>query len=85
MAVQPFVGPWPLFQLLDLFYTIGRTPWTGDQPFAKSVPAHRTTLTQNKRTQTSVLQAVFEPPISVSERAKTLHALECAATLIGVN
>jgi hypothetical protein len=25
MALQSFVGPWPLFQFLD-FYTVGRTP-----------------------------------------------------------
>jgi hypothetical protein len=28
-----------------ILYTVGRTPWTGDQPVA------RTTQTQNKRTQ----------------------------------
>jgi hypothetical protein len=28
MAVQPFVEPWTLI----IFYTVGRTPWTGDQP-----------------------------------------------------
>jgi hypothetical protein len=27
-ALQPFVGPWPLFQFLNL-YTVGRTSWTG--------------------------------------------------------
>jgi hypothetical protein len=37
---------------LDLFfsflipYTVGRTPWTGDQPVARPLPAHRTTQTQ---------------------------------------
>jgi hypothetical protein len=30
--------------------TVGRTPWTGDQPVARPVP----TLTQNKRRQTSM-------------------------------
>jgi hypothetical protein len=33
MALQPFVWPWPLFSFLIL-YTIGRTPWTSDQPIA---------------------------------------------------
>jgi hypothetical protein len=32
-------------------YTVGRTPWTGDQPLPRPVPAHRTTHTQNKCTQ----------------------------------
>jgi hypothetical protein len=31
MALQPFFGPWTLFSFL-IFYTVGRTPWTGDQP-----------------------------------------------------
>jgi hypothetical protein len=43
MALQPFVGPWPIFQLLD--------PWRGDQPVARPLPKHRTTQTQTKRTQ----------------------------------
>jgi hypothetical protein len=50
MALQPFVGPWPLRQFRNLFYTDGRTPWTGDQPVARPLPTHRTTQTQNKRT-----------------------------------
>jgi hypothetical protein len=50
MALQPFVGPWPLFHFLIL-YTIGRTPWTGYQPLAKALSTHRTTQTQNKYTQ----------------------------------
>jgi hypothetical protein len=40
MALQPFVGPWPLFQFLNL-HTVGRTPWTGDQHIARSLPTHR--------------------------------------------
>jgi hypothetical protein len=50
MNLQPFVGPWPLFQFLHP-YTVGRTPWTGDQAVAGPLPTHRTTQTQNKRTQ----------------------------------
>jgi hypothetical protein len=41
MALQPFVGPWPLLQFRYLFYTDGMTPWTGDQPLAKTLPTHR--------------------------------------------
>jgi hypothetical protein len=41
------------FSLLIL-YTVGRTPWTGDQPVARTLPTHRTAQTQNKRTQTSM-------------------------------
>jgi hypothetical protein len=46
MALQPFVGPWPLLQYRNHFYTDGRTPWTSDQP----LPTHRTSQTRNKRT-----------------------------------
>jgi hypothetical protein len=41
MALQPFVGPLPLFQVLD-FYKVGKTPLTGDQQVARPLPAHRT-------------------------------------------
>jgi hypothetical protein len=40
MALQPFVGPWPLFGFLIL-YTVGRTRWTGDQPVARPLPVYR--------------------------------------------
>jgi hypothetical protein len=80
---SPFVGPWPLFQFYNHIYTVGRTPWTGDQPIARPLPTHRTTQTQNKRTQTSMLRVGFEPMISAFEREKTVHALDCAATEIG--
>jgi hypothetical protein len=66
-----------------ILYTVGRTPWTGDQPVTRPLPTHRTTQTQNKRTQTSMSQVGFEPTIPVFEGAKTVHALERAATLIG--
>jgi hypothetical protein len=51
MVLQPFVGPWPLFQYFKI-YTVGRTPWTVDQPVAKPLSTHRTAQTQNKRIQT---------------------------------
>jgi hypothetical protein len=65
------------------FYTVGRTPWTGDQPVARPLPAHRTGQTQNKRTQTSMPQVEFEPTIPAFERAKTVHILDRAAAAIG--
>jgi hypothetical protein len=52
MALQPFVGSWPLFQFLNPIH--GRTPWTGDQPVARQLPPHRIAQTQNKRTQISM-------------------------------
>jgi hypothetical protein len=81
MAVQPFIGPWPLFSFLIL-YTVGRTPWTVDQPVARPLPTHRTTQTQNKRTQTSMLCVGFETRSPMFERAKTVHALDRSAAVI---
>jgi hypothetical protein len=43
-----------------IVYTVGRTPWTGDQPDARPLPTHRITQTQNKRTQTSMPWMGFE-------------------------
>jgi hypothetical protein len=50
MSLQPFIGPRPLFQFRNIFYTDGRTPWTSDQPVTRPLPTHRTTQTQNKHT-----------------------------------
>jgi hypothetical protein len=73
---------WPLFQFLNL-NTVGRTPCTGDQPVTRPLPTHRTTQTQNKRTQTSMPRMGFESTIPVFDRAETVHALDRAATVIG--
>jgi hypothetical protein len=75
-------GPWPIFSFLIL-YTVGSTPWTGDQPVTKPLPTHRTTQEQNKSTQTSMPRVGFEPTIPVFQRAKTVHASDLAATVIG--
>jgi hypothetical protein len=71
-----------IFSFLIL-YRVSRTPWTGDQLVARPPPTFRTTQTQNKRTQTSMLLVGFEPTIQASERAKTVHTLDRAATVIG--
>jgi hypothetical protein len=71
------------FFILLMFHTVIRIPWIGDQPVARPLPAHRTAQTQNKRTRTSMPQVRFEPTIPVFERAKTVHALDSAATVIG--
>jgi hypothetical protein len=49
----PFLGLGGFFSFLIL-YTVGMTPWTGDQPVVRPLPTHRTTQTQNKRKQTSM-------------------------------
>jgi hypothetical protein len=82
MALQPFCLTLAAFQFPD-FYTVGRTPWTGDQPVTRPQPAHRAKQTHNKRTQTSMPQVEFEPTIPVFERAKSVHASDCAVSVIG--
>jgi hypothetical protein len=76
MALQPFVGPWPPFFFFSflMLYTVIRTPWKGNQPVRKLLPAHRSTQTQNKRTQTSMHWVGFESTISRFELAKAVHA-----------
>jgi hypothetical protein len=81
MALRPLLGLGRFFSFLIL-YTVGRTLWTGDQAVARPLPTQRTTQTQNKRTQTSMPRVEFEITIPASERAKTVHALDCAATEI---
>jgi hypothetical protein len=67
-----------------ILYTVGRTLWTGDQPVVSSLPAHRTTQTQNKSTQISVPRVGFETTASVFEQAKTVHTLVRAAAVTGI-
>jgi hypothetical protein len=57
--------------------------WTGDQPIPRPPPTHRTTQTQNTRTQRSMFRMGFEHTIPVFERANMVHALDRAATVIG--
>jgi hypothetical protein len=62
--------------------TVGRTPWMKYQIVARLLPIHRTTQTQNKRTQTSMPLVRFKPATPVFKRMKTVHALDSAATVI---
>jgi hypothetical protein len=80
MALQPFVGSRSLLQFRNLVYTVGRTPWASNRPLARPLPTRRTTQTQNKRTQTSMSRVEFEPTIPAFKRAKTVHALDRAAS-----
>jgi hypothetical protein len=64
--------------------TVGRTPWTVDQPVARALLTQDNTNTINADRQTSMPRVEFEPTIPVFERAKTVHALDRAATVIGI-
>jgi hypothetical protein len=70
------------FSISLSLYIVGRTPRTGDQSVANPLSTHRTSA-QNKRTQTTTRWVGFEPTIAAFERAKTVHALDRAATVIG--
>jgi hypothetical protein len=67
-----------------ILYTVGRTPWMVDQLVAGHLPAIRTAQTQNKRTQTTMPQVGFETTIPLFELGKTIHALDLAASVIGI-
>jgi hypothetical protein len=81
-ALLPFLE-FSRFISFLILYLVGRTPLTGDQSVARALPTHRTTQTQNKLTQISNTRVGFESTIPVFERAKTAHALDRAATVIG--
>jgi hypothetical protein len=55
-----------------------------DQLVARPLPTQKTTQTQNKRTQTSMLRVGFEPTMSVFQRTKAVHALDRAAAVIDI-
>jgi hypothetical protein len=65
-----------------ILYTVGRTPWTERLVRWKSA---RTAQAQNKRTETSMPHVGLEPTIPVFKRAKTVHTLNRAATVIGIS
>jgi hypothetical protein len=61
--------------------SVGRTPRTGDQPVARLL----LTQTQNKRRHTSMPRVGFKPTSPVFKQAKTVHALDCMATVISIS
>jgi hypothetical protein len=85
-----FIYLWLYGSLLNLgrffhfviIYTVGRTSWSRDQWFGRPLPTHRTTQHRLKSTQTSMPRLGIYPTIPVFERAKTVHALDRAATVI---
>jgi hypothetical protein len=54
-------------------YTVGRTPWTGDQPVTRPLPTHGTAQIQNKRRRTSITRVGFEPMPPALKRAKAVE------------
>jgi hypothetical protein len=65
------------------FYTDGRTPWTGDQPVARPIPANNNTNTINaQNTDIHVLSGIrtHDPSVRAGEE---VYALDRTATMIG--
>jgi hypothetical protein len=60
-VVKSTYGSTAAFNFLNL-YTVGRTPWTGDQPVARPLPVQ----TQDKRTQTPMPQVDSNPRSQLS-------------------
>jgi hypothetical protein len=58
---------------MDPIHTVGRIPWTGDQPCRKA--ATYTGQQKTDETRTSIPRLGFEPTIHVFGRTKTFHAL----------
>jgi hypothetical protein len=79
MTLQTFVGPWPLLQFHNIFYTAGRTPWTRDQVVARL-------LSTRRKTRNTDIHALSGIPTNdpALEKAKADHAIDSAATVIGV-
>jgi hypothetical protein len=65
---------------LWILQTGDTTPWTGDQPVATSIPTQGNT--SREKTHTSISRVGFEPTIPVFKRAKTVHTLYPAVTVI---
>jgi hypothetical protein len=68
VAVQPFVGPWPLFSFLIL-YTVGRTPCTGISP-SQGLYLHK----QNKHTNIHASSGIraHDPSVRAGEDCSCL-------------
>jgi hypothetical protein len=62
--------------------TVGRSPWNSDEPCRKAA-TYTEQYKQKKRGQTSMPRVGFKPAIPMFERAKTFHALDRAATVMG--
>jgi hypothetical protein len=61
---SPFLNLGRFFSFIIL-HTVGRAPWTGDEPIARPLFTHRTTQIQNKRTHIYVLSGIRTHDLSV--------------------
>jgi hypothetical protein len=80
MALQRFVGPWSLFQCLDLVTQSVGLLGRGISPSQGRLPAPKAAQTENKRTQKSMHQMEHDPGVRASEDSSCLRR---AATVLG--
>jgi hypothetical protein len=73
MALQSLWTLAPLFQFLNL-YTVGRTPWTGDQPIARPLPTHKS-CSLCSVLRPPVTSSPFGPNILLSTLFSNIHSL----------
>jgi hypothetical protein len=81
MALYLF-GPWPLFQFFNPYTPAVGLPGQGISPSqgrCSQTEQHK----QNKRTQICMPRVGIKPKFPVFEPAKTVHALDHAANVIG--
>jgi hypothetical protein len=74
MALQPFVGPWPLFQLLDPMHS--RQDSLDGEPVAGQTPAHRINAHNIDIHAFSVIRT-HDPSVQASEESSCLKPRGC--------
>jgi hypothetical protein len=83
MALQPFVGPWPLFQFIDLFtQSVGLLGWKISPPQGRYLHTKEYKHRINAHTdiQSSGEIRTHDPTVWTGE---TVHSLDRVVTLIG--
>jgi hypothetical protein len=85
MTLQPFVGPLPLFHILNHFTQSVGLLVRGTIPSQERY-LHTGQHKHNNRTQTSMSRVGFKPttPVFRGRRRFMVHALDRAATAIGI-
>jgi hypothetical protein len=86
MALPDHSGPWPLIQFRNHFSQmvghLGRVI-SLSQCLYLNTGRHKHRINTYTH-QTAMPKVGFEPTIPASEQAKTVHALDCAATVTGI-
>jgi hypothetical protein len=81
MALQPFIGPLPLFKDSEQYRQSVGPLERGMSP-SQGRCLHTEQRKQKKRTQTAMTLSGIGTHDPAFERAKTVHALDCAAVVM---